>query len=90
MTAIGEYGKLATMKHIAILLSPKGEQFYAAYGPMVNKRENALEFKNKAAAEGAAYNYFGRSNLAFWPSELIAQNNALKKYANWTFKIMPV
>jgi hypothetical protein len=78
------------MKHIAILISPKGEQFYAAYGPMVNKREKALEFKNKAVAEGAARNYFGISNLAFWPSEIIAQNNALKKYVGWTFKTIPV
>lgn len=77
------------MKHIAILISPQGEQFYAAYGPMTNKREKAITFKNKAVAEGAARNTFGRSNLAFWPSELIAQNNALKKYADWTFKTMP-
>ena len=80
---------MSTMKHIAILISPKGERFFAAYGPMVKTRDKALAFASKEVAEGAARNHFGRSNLAFWPSEIVALNSALQKYKDWTFQVEP-
>jgi hypothetical protein len=77
------------MKALAILISPKGEEFYSAYGPMTKERKGATEYISQEVAARAAKNTFGRMRTAFWNSERLAEADALRKYRDWTFRVEP-
>ena len=77
------------MKSIAILISPTGEEFYEAYGPMTKDRSKASNFLNADVATRAVNNRFGRGEPGFWESERKAVAISLKTYQNWTFRIEP-
>jgi hypothetical protein len=72
-------------RHITILVSPTGEEFYDAYGPMTKERSEALEFfTNKQTTRPPSR--FGRNGDAFWESEKHAEKQAYDEYKNWTYR----
>jgi hypothetical protein len=77
-------------KAIAILISPTGERFYEAYGPMVTNKKNAMKFKNKTIALGAAMNRFGRGEQGFWESERKHFKAAYEEYKGWTIEVREI
>lgn len=72
---------------IAILISPTGEEFFDAYGPMTKDRGKATEFVSPEVARGAALNRFGRGGGAFWRSEREHDEKARQEYRDWTFRV---
>jgi len=75
-------------RHITILISPTGEEFYEAYGPMTKDREKATLFftNDKTLREPPR---FGNSGDAFWNSERDSAAKARKEYRGWTFRHEP-
>lgn len=76
-------------KHITILISPDGEEFYDAYGPMTKDRSKALEYHSNDKTLGCP-SRFGRNRTAFWESEKRAEASSLKEYKNWSYKHVPI
>jgi len=74
---------------LAKLISPSGQEFWEAYGPMVRERDRATRFLSQKAAGNAALNRFGRSGIAFWESERRHEQLALKQYRDWSYKVEP-
>jgi hypothetical protein len=75
------------MSAIAILISPTGEEFYDAYGPMTKNRDLATEFVSPEVARRAALNRFGRGTEGFWRSEREHFSKARQEYRDWTFRV---
>lgn len=73
-------------KHICILISPTGEEFYDAYGPMTKIRDKATRFATDRIAAGAANRRYGRHDDAFWNGERESRDRARKEYGDWTFR----
>jgi hypothetical protein len=75
-------------RHITVLISPNGEEFYEAYGPMTKDRAQATLFftNDKTTREPSR---FGNSGDAFWNSEREAAAKARKEYRGWTFRHEP-
>lgn len=71
-------------KHLSILVSPAGEEFYGAYGPMTKLRDRATRYETAAVAQGSADHYFGRHDKAFWNSERASRDRAAAEYRGWT------
>lgn len=78
------------MRAIAILISPTGEEFFDAYGPMTKDREQATRFINADVAARAANRRYGRTREAFWNSERISEQNARDEYQRWTYRVEEV
>lgn len=74
---------------ITKLISPRGEIFWEAYGPMTKDRSKAMRFSNQSAAEKAALNRFGRGGMAFWESERQWENRAREQYRDWSYEVEP-
>jgi len=71
-------------KHLGILISPKGEEFYDAYGPMTKLRDRATRFDDAVVATKAADNRYGRHSDAFWNSERESRDRRNVEYRGWT------
>jgi hypothetical protein len=72
-------------RHITILISPTGEEFYEAHGPMTKDREKAmLYFTNPRTLREPER--FGNSGEAFWNGERAAAAAARRDYKGWTFR----
>jgi len=71
-------------KHLCILISPEGDEFYAAYGPMTKLRDRATRYESAAVARGTADHYFGRHDKAFWNSERTSRDRLAIEYRGWT------
>jgi len=69
---------------IGILISPSGEEWFDAYGPMTKDRKAATVFTSHVAAQRAAMNRFGRGGAAFWECEREQEHRDYKRYAGWT------
>ena len=76
------------LKAIAILVSPTGDAFFAAYGPMTKDHRKATVFASREVAEKVEQTYFGRHTNSFWECERQSAAIALKKYAGWTSKVI--
>lgn len=76
-------------KHVTVLISPQGEEFYEAYGPMTKDRSQALQFFTNPQTLRAP-SRFGRNGEAFWDSERRAEKIAQKEYDGWTYRHEPV
>jgi len=75
-------------RHITILISPTGEEWYSAYGHMTKDREKAtLYFTNEKTLREPQC--FGNTEPGFWNSEREAAAKARKKYRGWTFRHEP-
>ncbi len=74
--------------HIAIHISPDGEEWYSAYGPLTKDRDKAMRYVSATVANLAVQNRIG-NGAAFWPSEIHSASLARKEYAGWTFRIEP-
>lgn len=74
------------MKFICVLIDPKGEEWYDAYGPETKNRKEATRFATAEIAASAANTRFGRAGRAFWECELEAEQRAKKKYRGWTYR----
>ncbi len=72
------------MKVIGILIDPKGEEWFDAYGPKTKERDKATILKSEEAANNSAVGRFGRAGIAFFESERQAENEAFKRYHGWT------
>lgn len=76
-------------KHITIVTSPEGEDWYEAYGPLTKDRGKATEFfTNKLTLRPPER--FGRNGTAFWESEKRAETQSRKEYAGWTHRQEPI
>lgn len=73
-------------RHLAILVSPSGDEFYEAYGPMTTLRDRATRYGSAAVAVGSANHRYGRHQDAFWNSERASRDAALKEYQGWTVR----
>jgi hypothetical protein len=78
------------MKAIGILISPAGEEFFDAYGPMTKDRAKATRFASAAVARRAAAVRFGRAFTAFWGSEREHEERARKEFTGWTNRVEEV
>jgi hypothetical protein len=76
------------MKHIKILISPSGEEWYDAYGPVTKDRAEAIEYYTNPATL-AEPSRFG-SGQAYWPCEIEAAAIARNEYRGWTFRNEPL
>lgn len=72
-------------KHITILISPTGEEFYEAYGPMTKDRSKAIEFFTNSQTLRPP-SRFGRNGDAFWESEKRSEKQSLAEYKNWNYR----
>jgi len=70
--------------HLAILVSPEGEEFYSAYGPMTKLRDRATRYAHAHVASGAIARDFGRHDDAFWNSERESRDLLKARYRDWT------
>jgi hypothetical protein len=79
-----------TMKrHITILVSPSGEEWFEAYGPMTKERDKAtVFFTNERTTRPPSR--LGRNGDAFWECEKRAETAALKEYKDWTYRFEEV
>jgi hypothetical protein len=75
------------MHIIGILVSPTGEEWYDAYGPMTKDRSKATVFASADVAHKAAANRYGRGGIAFWECEREHEHRALKEYKGWTNRV---
>jgi hypothetical protein len=75
------------MKVIGILISPTGEEWFDAYGPMSKDKSKASLFASAAVAHGAAMNRFGRLKRGFWDCETEHEAKAEKEYRGWTNRV---
>lgn len=73
-------------KHICILVSPTGEEFYETYGPMTKLRDKATRFDDASKATSAANHRYGRHQDAFWNSERASRDKAAMEYRDWTVR----
>lgn len=71
-------------RHIGILISPDGEEFYDAYGPMTKMRDRATRFADAGVAARAARHRFGRHDDAFWNAERASRDRAAIEHRDWT------
>lgn len=78
---------VSARKWLTKLISPSGDEFWEAYGPMVKDRNKATRFTNPKAAERAALGRFGRSGIAFWESEKRHESLAQKEYRDWSYEV---
>jgi uncharacterized protein YjaZ len=78
------------MKAIVVLISPMGEEWFDAYGPMTKSRIKATKFVSEEIAEKAVLNRYGRDNMAFWGSERQSESKARQTYKEWTYRILEV
>lgn len=78
------------MKALAILISPTGEEFYDAYGPMTKRRDKATRYQNGSIAAKAANNRFGRGETGFWNSERAHFAKAKQEFRGWSYRIEEV
>ena len=78
------------MKAVVKYISPRGEIFWDAYGPMVKDQSKAEPFINEIVARNAALNRLGRGDEGFWNSERTHFQNAKKQYQGWKFEVIPV
>lgn len=81
------YLVLVIMKrHITILTSPSGEEFFEAYGPMTKSRSEATVFYTNEKTVARPTRFGGNTfHRPFWPSEIEAERTALREYEGWTF-----
>lgn len=70
--------------HLAVLISPEGEEFYSAYGPMTKLRDRATRYAHAHVATGAIARQFGRHDDAFWNSERESRDLLRERYRHWT------
>jgi hypothetical protein len=73
-------------KHLGILVSPSGDEFYEAYGTMTTLRDRATRYGSAAVAIGSANHRYGRHQDAFWNSERASRDAALREYHGWTVR----
>lgn len=76
-------------KHITILVSPSGEEFYDAYGPMTKDRTQATEYHTNPLTLREPQR-FGNTCGAFWGSEIQAAAAARREFRGWTFRHEPI
>lgn len=75
-------------RHITILISPTGEEFYEAYGPMTKDRSKATLFHTNALTLREP-SRFGNTYPGFWASEIESAAAARREYRGWTFRHEP-
>jgi hypothetical protein len=75
-------------RHITILISPTGEEFYDAYGPMTKDRDKATLFHTNALTLREPWR-FGNTQQPFWDGEIEAAAAARREYRGWTFRHEP-
>lgn len=78
------------MKPICVLITPTGEEYFDAYGPMTKDRNKATRFASSFAAINAAMARLGIWNTAFWESEREHERRAAKEYAGWKYRVEEV
>jgi len=76
-------------RHRTVLISPTGDEFYEAYGPMTKDVKAATLFYTNPKTLGEPVR-FGNTCGAFWNSEREAAAKARREYRGWTFRIEPV
>jgi hypothetical protein len=74
-------------RYIAILINPKGEECFLAYGPTSKNKGDAIRFVSFGVAHGAAILHFGRGDQGFWDCEREAARNAEIEYRGWTSRV---
>ena len=77
-------------KHITILVSPTGEEFFDAYGPMTKDRAEATEYHTNNLTLARPSRLGGGPHRPFWDCEIEAEKRKLKKYAGWTYRHEPI
>lgn len=75
-------------RHITILVSPTGEEFYEAYGPMTKDRSKATLFHTNPLTLREPQR-FGNTSAPFWNSEIAAAAAARREYRGWTYRHEP-
>lgn len=76
-------------RHITILISPTGEEFFDSYGPMTKDRNKAtLFFTNPQTTREPSR--FGNTYPGFWDSERKAAENARREFRGWTYRHEPI
>lgn len=78
-------------RHITILISPDGEEFFACYDcpGMTKDRTKAMEYFTNENTTQSPW-IFGRSRNGFWESERRAAEIARKQYAGWDYRHEPI
>jgi len=71
-------------KAIGILISPSGEEWFDAYGPMTKDKSQATLFVSPEIANRSAMNRFGRGRIGFWDCETSYEASARKQYKGWS------
>lgn len=79
--------KTTEKRYIAILINPKGEECFLAYGPTSKNKGDAIRFVSFGVAHKAAMNHFGRGDQGFWDCEREAARNAEKEHRGWTSRV---
>lgn len=72
-------------RHITILTSPSGEEFYEAYGPMTKDKSKATVFHTNNDTLRCPQR-FGRNGDAHWNCERESEDRALKEYKDWKYR----
>jgi hypothetical protein len=70
-------------KHITILTSPTGEEFYESYGPMTKDRTKATEFHTNPATLQPPSRFGVGAVAPFWDCEIRAAERARKEFRGW-------
>ena len=78
------------MKHIGILIDPKGNEWFDSYGPLTKDRNKATHFVSAEIADKAAQTRMGQLKVGFWDCELQQENKALIEFRGWTNRTEPV
>lgn len=75
------------MKALAILIDPKGEEYFLACGPHTKNRAEATEFASAEIALKAARAAIFGDPLAFWNSERESARRTREEHRGWSFRI---
>lgn len=72
-------------RHITILISPTGEEFFDAYGPMTKDRNAATLFFTNPQTMREPSRY-GNTHPGFWGSERASADRARREFKGWTYR----
>ena len=77
-------------RFLAILIDPKGEEWFLAYGPKTKLRDKATRFATAHVANKAASAIVWGNPDAFWNSERQHAENTRREHKGWTWRIEEV
>jgi hypothetical protein len=75
------------MKALAILIDPRGDESFIAYGSNTKDKDSATRFLNGTVAIRAARSRIFGDPDAFWNSEREHARRTRKEYRGWSYRI---